>query len=1752
MLVTASGPGGHAQAVSEASATIQAGAPSELEAPSISGSPSVGEALYAETGAWGGSEVRFSYQWERCNEAGAECQQIPGAGEAEYIPAEGDAASALRVRIGASNAAGSVTALSPASTPVQSADVLLNTAAPTVSGEPVSGGTLSANPGGWLGSDAISYTYEWQRCDLYGAECENIEGAGESTYSPLTADVGHTLRVRVSASELEGAASEISTTTAPIAAPGAPVVEAPPSIAGTGLVGYTLTATAGAWSGEEGRIDYSYQWERCGEAGAPCSAIVGATEGSYTLTEADAGFAIRALVSASDTGGSSEAVSAPIIATAQGVADVAPPQVSGDDQLGHPLQASTGIWTGSGAIAFSYEWQRCDAAGESCATIPGADEASYSPTEADAGHALRVTNTATGPEGSASATSPATPSIGSEATAPENTVLPSIEGQLTAGETLSATTGSWSGSESITYAYQWQSCNQLGAACVEIGGATSDTYTLTEADIGSTIRVIAHASNGAGSASATSQASETVGAAGPPANTQAPAIIGQATEGQRLFAENGGWSGSKPLTFYYRWERCNAAGEDCAAIEGATKPSYALTATDVGSTVRVNVTATNGLGSAGSISTQTETVVSATQAGASAALEAIENADPSLLARSSAATIEEQSLAPAITDSGEELSSQSTLASSTISKAIPGEFSVETFDGQLSLTPLQPSSDAATMPTIANGAAALFAETWHESDTIVRPSALGAIALLQLRSQHAPTSVSWEVGIGPDQQLQRLPDGSVAIVEPTPEASLEAPPGEETPAPGASEASPQQAGEGVGGHAGEEELDGSLAEEGGLTPLAAAPTVSTPEAAVKEHELHPGDTRARYEKDTSAMAYAETHTNDTALMVIEPPTVLDAAGNAVPASLAVEGDTVTLTVTPEPEASYPITAEIASAAPTNPVSVARDPVKYGLSDPKAPVFEHLDPGLTEAPLKIKVARDVVPYYAWKEETSRKELRAWLKAVGKHPYLKPYITVEAGSHKSVSYSEYKADVSELMKELMNGEKSEGIPPVKLWGAWNEPDLQEDGLPGGSKEAALLWKIADAVGVQLHCGCKVAAGEFHAYSNYIKKYIETIINNNSYTTAKPHVWGFHDYYDPEKAQKHAEEHLGNTDLEKDLKEIKGRLPKARIWISETGVLLQNEVDATKLKTSTEHAKLQVNAANDVLKLAQGHSRIELINYYLDEGPTAKYEDESKKFHAFDSALVAGAGIAEAQKPRESYCVLVLDKKKGCSATGHTGAVARESVTTAAATMTASVDPFGLPTTYLFQYGTTTAYGQTTSVTSLSSETGEQTTTAAVEDLEPCTTYHYQVEAENEANEGAVSLGGDQTFTTSCQDIITAFAGNGERDRRSGDGGKATEASIATINGLAVAADGDVYLSEFIFNDVRKIEPDGIITDAAGIPEPGSPHYSGDGELATSARLGEPAGLATSEDTVYIADEKNQVVRAFSPNGLISTFAGDRPEVNYESGPCPGARDRLYSGDGGPASSAGFGDPTAVAAGPDGSLYIADTNDDVVRKVAPDGTITTVAGYYESSAEKTHKIYKFGEPERVACEYGSYEPPFHTLSGVGGPATSATLGQMNAIAAGPEGELYIALADNLVLKVEADGTLTDFAGTGEAGYSGDGGPATFATLDDPAGLAVGADGSVYIADSCNAVVRRVAPDGIITTVAGNGERGEGGDGGPATEAQLEDPGSIAVDSSDNLYIGSNESRRVRKIDAPLGSGTTNDVGGDTCPSEEGGGAS
>ncbi|MBZ5626001.1 MAG: hypothetical protein LAQ69_46030 [Acidobacteriia bacterium] len=232
------------------------------------------------------------------------------------------------------------------------------------------------------------------------------------------------------------------------------------------------------------------------------------------------------------------------------------------------------------------------------------------------------------------------------------------------------------------------------------------------------------------------------------------------------------------------------------------------------------------------------------------------------------------------------------------------------------------------------------------------------------------------------------------------------------------------------------------------------------------------------------------------------------------------------------------------------------------------------------------------------------------------------------------------------------------------------------------------------------------------------------------------------------------------------------------------------------------------------------------------------------------------------------------------------------------------------------------------------------------------------------------------------------------------------------------------------------------------------------------------------LYISDVGNNRVRKVFSDGTIKTVAG-----NGSSG---------YAGDGGPATSAGLNSPAGIAVDASGNLYIADVGNNRVRKVFSDGTIKTVAG-----------------------------------NGSSGYAGDGGVGAPTAVAMAPSGNLILADPENNVIReVLSTGAVRVIAGTGETGFSGDGGPAIMAKLNHPSHIALDASGAIYISDSDNVCIRKIDARGYITTIAGIGEVGFSGDGGPAVAARLNRPAGIAIDSVGNIYVADAGNNRVRQI--------------------------
>jgi sugar lactone lactonase YvrE len=282
--------------------------------------------------------------------------------------------------------------------------------------------------------------------------------------------------------------------------------------------------------------------------------------------------------------------------------------------------------------------------------------------------------------------------------------------------------------------------------------------------------------------------------------------------------------------------------------------------------------------------------------------------------------------------------------------------------------------------------------------------------------------------------------------------------------------------------------------------------------------------------------------------------------------------------------------------------------------------------------------------------------------------------------------------------------------------------------------------------------------------------------------------------------------------------------------------------------------------------------------------------------------------------------------------------------------------------------------------------------------------------------------------------------------GNGGPATSA-LVTPQGIAVDALGNLYISEPGYNLIRKVTPDGIISPFAGTL--GASGYAGDGGPALGAEFQFPAQLAfDASGNLYVADELAGRVRKITASGIISTLAGGVliPAPNL--------------GDGGPATSAYLGLPTGVAADSAGNIYIADASaQSSIRKVSANGTITTLAG-------------------------GPLNFSLTGSVGDGGPATAAVLADPHGVAVDAAGNVFIAdTFNNRIRKVTPAGIISTVAGNGAASYSGDGGPATQAGLDQPQAVAGDSAGNFYIADTGDQRIRLVTPDGTITTIAGNG---------------------------------------------------------------------
>ena len=352
------------------------------------------------------------------------------------------------------------------------------------------------------------------------------------------------------------------------------------------------------------------------------------------------------------------------------------------------------------------------------------------------------------------------------------------------------------------------------------------------------------------------------------------------------------------------------------------------------------------------------------------------------------------------------------------------------------------------------------------------------------------------------------------------------------------------------------------------------------------------------------------------------------------------------------------------------------------------------------------------------------------------------------------------------------------------------------------------------------------------------------------------------------------------------------------------------------------------------------------------------------------------------------------------------------------------------------------------------------------------------------------------------ITTIVGTGGRGS-GGDGGPATAARLWEPRGVAVDGAGNLFIADPSARKIRKVNAWGIITTFAGTGWGG--RFGGDGGPAIDAQLSPYDVAVDGAGNLYIADTGSHRIRKVDSTGTITTIVGPGSTViNHRGG---------FGGDGGPATAALLREPHGVALDAAGNLYIADTRNYRIRKVDSSGVITTIAG---------------------TGEYG--------FNGDGGLAIDAQLSGPHNVAVDGDGNLYIADRDNnRIRKVDSSGTITTIAGNGPSVahgiYGGDGGPAVDAQLYFPSDVALDAAGNLYIADKGNHRIRKVDSTGTITTIAGTGEYGFGGDGGPAIDAQLSSPSNVALDAAGNFYIADTGNLRIRVVTPnPLQTGGQN----------------
>ena len=576
ILVTATNPSGSNSATSARTATVQ-GSPVNSALPAITGTATAGQTLSTSDGTWSPTPTSYTYQWRRCDAAGANCTDIAGATNSTYVVQNADTDSTLRAVVTAINPGGSASATSTQTAVVGAVPFIQPGFPPTICGDNVQGATLTANDGQWGGSPT-SYGHQWRRCDAAGGTVRHRRRD--------RADVRHPGRRRRQIDPRRRLGHERHGHRHRHLRRGD----------GAGR----LVRDAGAFAHRRAHSRRKYAAHDYVDASGPYTLGVGATVTKLIgyLSGGASPSQIRAVIYADSSGNPGA-----LVATTD---EVTVGAGAGAGWVDFPFAAPVdlnpgaywiGYWLGTNSATLYYD------------NVTGSErfaQAAYAST----GSAPAIFPTAGFGSSDTSYSLYASFQSSVVRSAPyiDPAGLPSISGLPYVDQTLTAQNGTWNQTPT-QFDYQWRRCDNAGANCADIVGATNQTYVPTTAnDLGFTLRVIVTATNDLGSGNATSDPTEVI--SGPPsiAPGSPPTISGDLLLGSTLTADPGTWDGN-PTGYAYQWRRCSPGGGGaCGSIGGETNQTYVVTPADVDFTLQVQVTATNPTGSALAFSAETAVI----------------------------------------------------------------------------------------------------------------------------------------------------------------------------------------------------------------------------------------------------------------------------------------------------------------------------------------------------------------------------------------------------------------------------------------------------------------------------------------------------------------------------------------------------------------------------------------------------------------------------------------------------------------------------------------------------------------------------------------------------------------------------------------------------------------------------------------------------------------------------------------------------------------------------------------------------------------------------------------------------------------------------------------------------------------------------------------------------------------------------------------------------------------------------------------